>query len=93
MTHNLEIATLRQQTSLQRTAAIGLLSVLSLCLTAAAQDGGASQTALGFKVSDAEQAGRLINVPVNKSRLIDFDLPVRERLLIEARMAGSRTVH
>jgi pilus assembly protein CpaC len=90
MTHNLEIATSRRSTSLRRTAAVGLLSILPLCLTAAGQDGGASQDALGFKVSDAEQAGRLINVPVNKSRLIDFDHPVREVRMVNDEIATVR---
>lgn len=90
MTHNLEIAKSFWFTTSRRTAAAGLLPVVMLCLTAAAQDTAPAPDPLSFKISDAEQAGRLINVPVNKSRVIDFGIPVREVRIINDKIATVR---
>ncbi len=90
MTRNLEIAKLRWFPTLRRTAAAGLLPVLILSLTAVAQDAEPSPDRLDVKISDAEQAGRLINVAVNKSRLIDFGVPVREVRIVNDEIATVR---
>ena len=75
MTHNLTIARVR------RFAAVGLLPVALLCPGLAAQD------RLEIKISDASQVVRLLNVPVNKSRLIDLSVPVREARIVNDEIA------
>ncbi len=90
MTHNLEIAKFFRFTTTRRAVAAGLLPVVMLCLTAAAQDAAPSPDQLSVRISDAEQAGRLINVPVNKSRLIDFGVPVREVRIVNDEIATVR---
>ncbi len=70
------------------TAAI--LPAALLCQAAVAQDeaaqGGAPQQ-LEVQISDASAAGRLVNVAVNKSVVVGFNVPVREARMVNPDIA------
>lgn len=66
-------------------AATGLL-LAAAGLPATAQDAPAAGT-VTFKISDVATAGQLVRVPVNKSVMIDFSVPVKEARLAKAEIA------
>jgi pilus assembly protein CpaC len=90
MTHTLAIAGNETRDLKRKTLAAALVPVALLCQIAAAQDnapqGGAPQ-ALEVKVSDASSAGRLVNVAVNKSVVVDFNVPVRDVRVVNGDIA------
>ncbi len=91
-------STMRNQDSrIRRTviaAAVGLLTVAWPVQTGFAQEqspAGGGQPAqtepVTFKVSSVTGDGELIRVPVNKSVMVDFNMPVREARLAKADIA------
>lgn len=81
MTHS-ELA-VRNGSVARRRAVLAAAAAVLLAAVSAAQDG----QKLEIKTSDLEKAGRLINVPVHKSVLVDFNLPIKEARIAKSEIA------
>jgi pilus assembly protein CpaC len=68
-------------------AALGAALVLSLPAYSQDQPGAASAQPIRISVTDVEAEGELIRVPMNKSVLVDFSVPVREVRLAKPEFA------
>ena len=85
--------TVQQETQWRRrlgmlpAAALGAALVLSLPAYSQDQPGAASAQPIRISVTDVEAEGELIRVPMNKSVLVDFSVPVREVRLAKPEFA------
>lgn len=79
MTRCPDIAEIRTSCPTFRIVAAGvMLAALPLSAVWAQSGQDEARPALEVKISDVGSAGRLINIPVNKSVVVDFNIPVRE---------------